>query len=78
MSRIKHPNPQQGTFRDILGGVVFVDGFAEVDLADDPNLRDAYQMHGYEVEETPAEDPADAALAAAKLAHPARSHQKKA
>jgi hypothetical protein len=51
MSRIKHPNPQPGTFTDRLGGVVFHDGYAEVDLTEDPNLRDAYLMHGYEVEE---------------------------
>ncbi|TFC92045.1 MULTISPECIES: hypothetical protein [Cryobacterium] len=51
MARIKHPNPQQGTFTDRIGGVVFRDGYAEVDLTEDPNLRDAYLMHGYEVEE---------------------------
>lgn len=55
MSRIKHPNPQAGTFTDRIGGVVFHDGFAEVDLVGDDNLRDAYLMHGYEVEETPIE-----------------------
>lgn len=49
MSRIKHPNPQQGTFTDRIGGVVFHDGYAEVDLTEDPNLRDAYLMHGYEI-----------------------------
>ena len=50
MARIKHPNPLQGTFTDRIGGVVFRDGYAEVDLTEDPNLRDAYLMHGYEVE----------------------------
>lgn len=49
MARIKHPNPQQGTFTDRIGGVVFRDGFAEVDLTDDENLREAYLMHGYEI-----------------------------
>lgn len=51
MSRITHPNPRPGTVTDRLGGVIFRDGFAEVDLTEDPNLRDAYLMHGYEVEE---------------------------
>jgi len=62
MARIKHPNPQQGTFTDRIGGVVFRDGFAEVDLTDDENLREAYLMHGYEIAETPA---------TAKAKHPA-------
>lgn len=53
VARIKHPNPQDGTFTDILGGVVFHDGYAEVDLSEDPNLRDAYLMHAYEVEDVP-------------------------
>lgn len=56
MSRIKHPNPRPGTFTDRLGGVVFHDGFAEVDLTHDENLADAYKMHGYEVEETPIKE----------------------
>ena len=47
MSRIKHPNPRPGTFTDRLGGVVFHDGFAEVDLTDEPHLRAAYIQHGY-------------------------------
>jgi hypothetical protein len=59
VARITHPQPQIGTTTDRIGGVVFRDGFAEVDLTDDPNLRDAYLMHGYGIEETadlPAED----------------------
>ncbi|MDJ0323174.1 hypothetical protein QMG61_05275 [Cryobacterium sp. PH31-AA6] len=55
MARVKHPNPKPGTFTDRIGGVVFHDGFAEVDLTDDPNLLDAYRLHGYEVEEPAAE-----------------------
>ncbi|MDJ0337465.1 hypothetical protein [Cryobacterium sp. PH31-O1] len=51
MTRIKHPNPQDGTFTDRIGGVIFHDGYAEVDLTHDENLADAYRMHGYEVEE---------------------------
>lgn len=47
LSRIKHPNPRLGTFTDRLGGVVFHDGFAEVDLTDEPHLRAAYIQHGY-------------------------------
>lgn len=57
MARIKHPHPQLGTVKDRLGGVIFRDGFAEVDLSDKPNLRDAYAQHGYtvikQVDETP-------------------------
>ena len=52
MSRIKHPNPRPGTFTDRLGGVVFHDGYAEVDLTEDPHLRAAYVQHGYEIEES--------------------------
>lgn len=51
MARIKHPHPQLGTVKDRLGGVIFRDGFAEVDLSDKPNLRDAYIQHGYRIEE---------------------------
>ena len=54
MARIKHPNPRPGTFTDRLGGVVFHDGYAEVDLTHDENLADAYRMHGYLITETPA------------------------
>jgi hypothetical protein len=47
MSRIKHPQPQVGIVVDDLGGIEFTDGFAEVDLTDKPNLREAYLQHGY-------------------------------
>lgn len=51
MARITHPRPQVGTIVDRLGGVIFRDGFAEVDLSDKPNLAAAYAQHGYVVEE---------------------------
>lgn len=50
MARIKHPRPQIGTIVDRLGGVIFRDGYAEVDLTDKPNLAAAYEQHGYVVE----------------------------
>ena len=52
LSRIKHPTRHIGTFTDRLGGVIFHDGYAEVDLTHDENLADAYKMHGYEIEES--------------------------
>lgn len=50
MSRIKHPRFQPGRSRSL--GIEFVDGYAEVDLADKPNLSAALIQHGYSIEET--------------------------
>ncbi|CAN5424590.1 hypothetical protein BH09ACT9_BH09ACT9_00670 [soil metagenome] len=55
MARIKHPNPpHEGTFTDRLGrdlgGIIFRDGYADVDLADKPNLHAAYIQHGYGID----------------------------
>ncbi|MDN4598459.1 hypothetical protein [Leifsonia virtsii] len=55
MARIKHPQPQLGRIRDRIGGIEFIDGYADVDLSDKPNLVAAYAMHGYEVEPEVAE-----------------------
>lgn len=55
MARIKHPHPQPGRVRDRIGGIEFIDGYADVDLSDKPNLADAYAMHGYEIEPEVAE-----------------------
>ncbi|UAJ80156.1 hypothetical protein IT072_03665 [Leifsonia sp. ZF2019] len=55
MARIKHPRPQLGRIRDRIAGVEFIDGYADIDLSDKPNLADAYAMHGYEVEPEVAE-----------------------
>ncbi len=49
MARIKHPHPQLGRIFDRIGGIEFVDGYADVDLSDKPNLAAAYAMHGYTV-----------------------------
>lgn len=51
MSRITHPQPQVGIVTDRIGGIEFTDGFAEVDLSDKPNLREAFLQHGYVIEE---------------------------
>jgi hypothetical protein len=53
VARIIHPRPQAGRVTDRIGGVEFVDGFAEVDLSDKPHLRDSFVQHGYGIEETP-------------------------
>lgn len=55
MARIKHPRPQLGRVVDRIGGIEFIDGYADVDLSDKPNLAAAYAMHGYEVEPEVAE-----------------------
>lgn len=55
MARIKHPNPQLGRVRDRIAGIEFIDGYADVDLSDKPNLAAAYAMHGYGVEPEVAE-----------------------
>lgn len=51
MARIKHPRPQLGRVKDAIGGVEFIDGYADVDLTDKPNLAAAYKLHGYEIVE---------------------------
>jgi hypothetical protein len=50
MARITHPNPQLGRTRPGVGGVVFRDGVAEVDLTDKPILHDFYVKHGYGID----------------------------
>lgn len=52
MARIKHPHFQPGRVKSPLG-VVFVDGFAEVDLTDKPILRQALVQHRYEIDDVP-------------------------
>lgn len=66
MARIKHPHPQLGRITDRIGSIEFIDGYANVDLSDKPNLAAAYAMHGYEVEPEVAETAAisDAAVGA--------------
>jgi len=51
VARITHPHPTLGTTLPQVGGVVFRDGIAEVDLTDKPNLRSFYEQHGYGIEE---------------------------
>lgn len=50
MARIHHPNPTLGTTLPQVGGVVFRDGVADVDLTGKPNLQSFYEQHGYEIE----------------------------
>lgn len=54
MARITHPYPQPGTVNDRVGTqdgpVVFIDGFAEVDLTDKPILHAFYVQHGYGID----------------------------
>lgn len=50
MARITHPNPQLGRTRPGVGGVVFQDGVAEVDLTDKPILHDFFVRHGYGID----------------------------
>lgn len=54
MARITHPYPQPGTVNDRVGTqdgpVVFIDGFAEVDLTDKPILHSFYVQHGYGID----------------------------
>ena len=52
MARITHPQPELGTTRPQVGGVVFRDGIADVDLIDKPILREFYVQHGYGIDET--------------------------
>ncbi|WP_440708819.1 hypothetical protein [Herbiconiux sp. YIM B11900] len=52
MARITHPNPQPGKTRPQVGGVVFVDGVAEVNLHGKPVLRDYYEKHEFGIEES--------------------------
>jgi len=50
MARITHPRPTLGRTRPGVGGVVFQDGVAEVDLTDKPILHDFYLRHGYKID----------------------------
>ena len=57
MARIEHPRPEIG--RQKAFELEFVDGFAEADLTDAPNLTAALNQHGYTITETvDAEPPA--------------------
>lgn len=61
MARIIHPRPQLGRAKDRIGGIEFIDGVAQVDLSDKPNLVAAYNLHGYTVEPEVAEAAAEIA-----------------
>lgn len=50
MARITHHTPTEGVIRAHFD-VTFVDGVADVDLADKPNLEKYYRDHGYTIED---------------------------
>jgi len=50
MAHVFHPARPAGKHHDTLG-ILFIDGVAEVDLTDAPNLRAALHQNGYRVTE---------------------------
>jgi hypothetical protein len=50
MAHVFHPTRPAGKHHDTLG-IIFIDGVAEVDLTDAPNLRGALHQNGYRVTE---------------------------
>jgi hypothetical protein len=52
MSRIKHPRFQPGRVKSPIASIVFIDGYADVDLGDNDDLRLALIQHGYEIDES--------------------------
>lgn len=50
MARVAHPLPLPGTQTFI--GITFHDGFAELDLTDQPIIVEALLQHGYTIEDT--------------------------
>lgn len=49
MARIKHPRFEPGRSKAL--GIEFIDGYAVVDLADNPILSAALIQHGFEITE---------------------------